>query len=133
MEENKKNVNSEQENTHSEQIEKPLNLDEIFADDPEGYAAKFTPEGRKIVINYLNTRPLAQVEAFFASMFDIEDKDPFYNIKWVKRVFDYLKDVCPRGESKDVLISLAANTVLFKKTKKDTDKKETTGEKEDVK
>lgn len=99
-------------------IEKSMNIDDIFINDPDGYAAKFTQIGRKIIIAYLNTRPMAQVEPFFVSMFEIDDKDPFFRIEWIKKIFDYLKNSCPRGEARDIIMNLAQNTVLYKTNKK---------------
>lgn len=100
-------------------VEESLNIDVIAADDPDGYAAKLTPEGRNLIIAYLNTRPMAQVESFFVAMFDIEDKDPFFNVVWIKKLFDYLKEVCPRGESKSIIQGLADNVMMYKKDKKE--------------
>lgn len=115
------NNDSTKTSTHPETtkpIEKTMNIDEIFINDPDGYAAKFSPAGRKLIIDYLNTRPMIQVEPFFVGMFDIEDKDPFFKIEWVKNLFDYLKNSCPRGEAKNVIMGLAANTILYKTNKK---------------
>jgi len=116
-------------------IEKPLSIDEIFVQDPNGYAAKFKPDARTMIIKYLNTRPMAQVEIFFSQMFEIADQDPFYRIEWIKRLFDYLKNTCPRGEAKDVILKLAHGTVLYKTSEKPVEKedvgKKDTGKKEE--
>jgi len=106
-------------------IEKPLSIDDIFVNDPKGYAAKFQPPSRKLIINYLNSRPMAQVEVFFTNMFDIPDQDPFYTIEWIKKLFDYLKNVCPRGEAKDVILGLAQGTILYKTSLKEGVKQDT--------
>jgi hypothetical protein len=71
---------------------------------------------------------MAEVEPFFISMFDIEDKDPFFNVPWVKRLFDYLRNVCPRGESKPIVLGLAESLLLFKKEPKIEGEEGKTGE-----
>ena len=113
-------------------VKESMNIDEIAANSPNEYAIKLTPKGRDMILAYLNSRPMSQVEQFFNNMFDIEDKDPFFSVVWIKKLVDYLRDVCPRGEARPIVMGLANHMVLFKIDKPD-DKKDKSSNKKDEK
>jgi hypothetical protein len=57
---------------------------------------------KKDIEIYLNTRPFAEVDKFLTSMFEIDDKDPYYLEDGIKALFKYLS-TCPRKEVKELL------------------------------
>ena len=102
-----------------------LNIDDVFKNNPNGYVFKFSPAGRNILINYLNTKPISQVEIFFATMFDIPDQDPMFKTEAIKGIYDFLRNQCPRSESKSIISSTLGEIQIFKITPKVEDNTET--------
>lgn len=88
----------------------------------EGY--KFTPNCRKEIHDYLNTRPMAEVESMVFQMFENpEDPNPYISKEGIQTLTKYLQEKCPRIEAKR-LIELMANNGLEKYILKPIDKPE---------
>ena len=86
----------------------------------EGY--KFTPKAKQIIHDYLNTRPMAEVEGLIFQMFENPaDPDPFYNKEGITTLTKYLQEKCPRIDAKPI-IELLANDGLEKYILKPIDK-----------
>ncbi len=88
----------------------------------EGY--KFTPKCGKEIYDYLNTRPMVEVESMVFQMFENpKDTDPYITKEGIQTLTKYLQEKCPRLEAKR-LIELLANDGLEKYILKPIDKPE---------
>lgn len=84
----------------------------------EGY--KFTKSCGKEIYDYLNTRPMIEVETMIFAMFENpKDPDPFMSREGIQTLTKYLQEVCPRIEAKHI-IELMANGGLEKYVLKPT-------------
>ncbi len=70
---------------------KPSDLDII------GY--KFEASLKKQMYDYLQTRPMVEVESLLVTMFECKDPDPFYTEDGIKQLTSYLGQ-CPRKDVK---------------------------------
>lgn len=96
----------------------------------EGY--KFTPEARREIYDYLNSRPMIEVEGMISQWFENpEDPDPFITREGIQVLSKYLQEKCPRKDAKRI-IEILANDGLEKyvlKPKKPDDREENMEEK----
>lgn len=71
------------------------------------FGYKFPPDLKKRIYNYLQERPMVEVEEIIAAMFETENPDPFYTLEGVMTVTEYLKNKCPRREAKPLIIEIS--------------------------
>lgn len=92
-------------------------------------AFKIKPEVRQVIYNYLNGRPMSEVEPIIEAMFEtkkLDEKgnvithpdgspvfveDPFYTKEGIQMLTLYLRDKCPRSEAKPIINMLANNGI----------------------
>ena len=92
----------------------PMEQDKIVGSKTQREGYKFTPECNKEIYDYLNTRPMVEVESMIFQMFENpKDPDPYISKEGIQTLTKYLQEKCPRIEAKR-LIELMANKGLEK-------------------
>lgn len=76
---------------------------------------KIAPEFKQELENFLNDRPYAESDFFLRTMFEIEEKDPFYTEEAIDRLVNYIS-TCPRRIAKPLLEKFTMNEHLGKFT-----------------
>ena len=71
----------------------------------EGY--KFSPKLKKDLHDYLNSKPMMEVEGIITLMFETEQPDPYYTLEGIQMLTKYLQEKCPRVEAKPFLTRMA--------------------------
>jgi hypothetical protein len=86
---------------------------------------RFTQECDKKIYDYLNSKPMSEVEKFMTAYFENPNKDKIYlSQEGIQELIDFLTKKCPRVESKPILEMLANGGTKMFKIKNDITEKE---------
>jgi hypothetical protein len=64
--------------------------------------------------NYLNTRPIGEVDWFFKNIFDLEYDSTYQTFEGIQRVMEYLVYKCPRREVRYLVRDMTADGGILK-------------------
>lgn len=64
---------------------------------------KISDAAKEKLSEYLNERPMAEVEPIFKNILETEVEDPMYSEAAISMVIAYLNEKCPRREAKPIL------------------------------
>lgn len=74
---------------------------------------KIDADLKKDLYEYLNGRPMLEVEHIITSMFETDDPDPFYSLEGIRMLTNYLQGTCPRKEAKPFIARMAKGVSKF--------------------
>jgi len=75
------------------------------------YGFRIAEPLRSEIYEYLNKRPMIEVDAILTYMFENPDPKIFYTFDGIVSIVEYMRDRCPRGEVKEMINGLQTKSL----------------------